>query len=462
MRATAGQALLVLAFFSLADLVAQAPGKPKDLTKLEAAAQTTAATETAAEFAARRRYDDLEASVTAARAEGGAVYLAELGRVLEPVLASLAKEAAPKKGPARTAAAAAVVKRDGAAALAKLEHPALVATSAYLSARLGIAAAESDLSAASLEPKNFAGAVLSELLGKAPFHEIWNSSLSAVLPESDAYRKARSAAREAKWDLEVAKDPIMAFQRGAPEGFARVPAGAYVRNTTLGKGTVAPKAKQSVNLPNDVFVGLNEVTNAEYFAWWKGLDEAARTTHLPNQGDQAKTPLWPTAEGATAPAPSEEQQKKPVTGVRLGSALAYAAARGARLPTEPEWCAAAGGREGLRFPWGAEWKPLLANDAEAKTGGLSDVGSFPGGRGPFGHFDLAGNADEWTLTYDTGKDIDPAKVDSSLNAAVRGGSFNCAKEDVSNHWQWARGVAFDASAVTGFRLAMDVAGSRRK
>lgn len=462
MRATAGQALFVLLFLALPELAAQAPGKPKDLAKLEAAAQTTAAAETAAEFAARRRYDDLEASVAAARADGGAVYLAELGRVIEPIVGALGKEAASKKGPARIAAAQAVLKRDGAAALAKLEHPALVATTAYLSARLGTVAAECDYSAAALEPKAFAGAILAEVLGKKPFHELWNSSLSAVLPESDAYRKARNAAREAKWDLDVAKDPIMAFRRGAPEGFARVPAGSYVRNTTLGKGTVAPKAKQTVNLANDVFIGLYEVTNAEYYEWWKGLDEAARTTHLPNQGDQTKTPLWPTAEGAAGPAPTEAQLKQPVTGVRLGSALAFAAVRGARLPTEPEWCAAAGGREGLRFPWGAEWKPLMANDAEAKLGGLSEVGAFPLGRGPFGHFDLAGNADEWTLTYDTGKDIDPAKVDTSLNATVRGGSFNCAKEDVSNHWQWLRGVAFDASAVTGFRLAMDVAGSRRK
>jgi formylglycine-generating enzyme required for sulfatase activity len=461
MRASAVPALFVVCCLAASPLAAQGPAKAKDLPKLEAAAAAAAEAEAAAASAARRRYDEFEAAVQAARAGGGDVLVAELARVLEPVAAAFIKEAAPKKGAARTAAAAAVVKRDGAAALAKLEHPVLAAASGYFAARLTAFAAESDFSPAALEAKGVATALLAEWLGKAPFHELWNDRLAAILPEAEAFRKAHAAAKDAQWDVETAKDPVQAFRRGAPEGFARVPAGAYVRNSTLGKGALNPKARQSINLPADVFVGLYEVTNAEYYAWWKTLDAASKATHLPNQGDQAKTPLWPIPEGGAEPAPTEAQEKKPVTGVRFASAVAYAASRGARLPTEGEWCAAAGGREGLRYPWGAEWKPLCANDAEAKLAGLSDVGSFPTGRGPFGHFDLAGNADEWTSTYETGKDVDFAKLDASLNAAVRGGSYTCSKDDVSNFWQWQRGIAFDASAVTGFRLAMDVAPRRK-
>lgn len=466
MRATAvfaphASALLFALAFVL-PAAAQAPGKVKDLPKLEEASKAADAAAAAAEAAARGLYDQLEQAVLAARNEGGATWSAELARVLEPLAAALGKEAAGKKGAAKTAAVASVLKREAATALGKLEIPALKQLAPYLNAQLTTTAADSPLTPAALEPKAFASAVLADLMAPKGFHEVWNGALVGVLPEIDAYRKGRAAAVEARWDLDVAKDPLMAFRRGAPEGFARVPAGAYQRHAALGQGARNPKTKQAITLQNDVFIGLYEVTHGDYYAWWKTLDAVGQQAHLPLGGADRRTPIWPVAEGAAAPAPTPEQLNLPVAGIKLPSALAYAASKGARLPTEAEWCAAAGGKDGLKFPWGAEWKPGFANDAEAGLNAPTAVGSSPLGRGPFGHLDLAGNVEEWTLTYESGKEADPTRLDSELSMIVRGGSYACSKDDVSNHWLWLRRSTFEATPATGFRLAIDAPPAPKK
>jgi formylglycine-generating enzyme required for sulfatase activity len=440
-------------------LLAQGGRRP-DVPKLEEASAAAQAAFEAAEAALRSKYDALSDAVAAERARAGATWIAELGRVLEPLALSLARDVAPKKGAGRATAAAALVKRDAQASLAKIEVAALKAAEPYVAARLTALGARADLPNEAYETKAFATLVLEELLSARPFHEIWNESLAPILPEAEAYRKALRAAHEAKWDLDVAKDPVLLFRRGAPEGFARITAGSYPKVSAFGKES--PRPKQTVVVPNDVFVGLYEVTHAEYFAWWSGLDADSKNRHAPRADDAKKTPLWTTPEGGQGPEPTEEQRPLPVVGVTLPSAVAYATALGARLPTEAEWCAAAGGRDGLKFPWGQEWKPNCANDADAGLGKPSEPGKFPLGRGPFGHFDLSGNVDEWTATYSNGKDVDFAKLDADLLVIVRGGSFNLAKDDVSNHWSWHRRASFDSSVATGFRLAMDAAAARKK
>ena len=247
----------------------------------------------------------------------------------------------------------------------------------------------------------------------------------------------------------------MAARRSA--GFARVPAGTYYVIGSSGFGSQGSrKGKKPVSLSKDVFIGLREVTHAEFFEWWKGLDAEAKKKHIPtvpmDQG--AQVPIWPTIEGAPTPEVPEEMRNKPVCGVSLATAAAYAAAKGARIPTEVEWCAAAGGREGRAYPWGETWLADQCNDADHKVNDTLPVGSMPG-RGPFGHYDLAGNVAEWTATYESGKDVDPEKLENA-NAVVRGGSYFQAKDQVSNGWIWYRRAQFDRLKDLGFRLAMDV------
>jgi formylglycine-generating enzyme required for sulfatase activity len=98
----------------------------------------------------------------------------------------------------------------------------------------------------------------------------------------------------------------------------------------------------------------------------------------------------------------------PVFNVDFPSAAAYAAWKKRRLPTMEEWLRTAFGDQPLRFPWGEE-----ADQAPANLGirrdlpTRSDPGdsffnaapgeSFPGDKGPFGHFDLGGNVSEWAV-----------------------------------------------------------------
>lgn len=98
----------------------------------------------------------------------------------------------------------------------------------------------------------------------------------------------------------------------------------------------------------------------------------------------------------------------PVFNVDFASAAAYAAWKGRRLPTMEEWFRAASGDTPRRFPWGDSAQAAPANLGLARDMvNRRDPGdsffnaapgeSFPGDRGPFGHFDLGGNLSEWAF-----------------------------------------------------------------
>lgn len=112
-----------------------------------------------------------------------------------------------------------------------------------------------------------------------------------------------------------------------------------------------------------------------------------------------------------APPPGLEDH--PVVWVDLDDARAYAAWAGKRLPTEEEWQYAAQGPDGLRYPWGNAIRHGVCNAGQ--TGGTTPVKAFPGGRSPFGCWDMCGNTWEWT---------ESERSDGRTRfAIIRGGSY---------------------------------------
>jgi formylglycine-generating enzyme required for sulfatase activity len=135
----------------------------------------------------------------------------------------------------------------------------------------------------------------------------------------------------------------------------------------------------------------------------------------------------------TAPGHWQRQLRypnRPAVEVSWHEAAAYCAWAKGRLPTEAEWeCAARGGREGARYPWGNE-KPdrFRANYAEGGPGQPTPVGMYPEGATPQGIHDLAGNVWEWTADlwggYSKGAAKNPKGPGEGTMRVLRGGSFD--------------------------------------
>ena len=123
------------------------------------------------------------------------------------------------------------------------------------------------------------------------------------------------------------------------------------------------------------------VTNAEFAAFLKAT--GYRPKHRENFLRH-----WE----AQHPPPGKEDH--PVVYVDLEDARAYTLWAGKRLPTEEEWQYAAQGNDGRRYPWGEQMETDRCNIGE--PAGTTPVKKFPGGRSPFGCYDMCGNAWQWT------------------------------------------------------------------
>lgn len=165
-------------------------------------------------------------------------------------------------------------------------------------------------------------------------------------------------------------------------------------------------------------------------------------------------------DGRFAPNPGHDDH--PVTEVSWAGALAYCRWRGARLPSEVEWEAAARGREARLFPWGsAHPTPALAVVGH-RIGITQHVGSRPQGATPDGILDMAGSLSEWTSSLDRPypyrADDERENLTSAGERVARGGdaTFNSTAERLVswNRTTYSRSPA-DGHHHIGFRCAAD-------
>jgi formylglycine-generating enzyme required for sulfatase activity len=163
---------------------------------------------------------------------------------------------------------------------------------------------------------------------------------------------------------------------GAPELI--VPAGVF----TMGDDEDSPRREVYVDT---FYIDQFEVTVQRYA---KFLD-ATGLVGVPDE--------WEGVDPAT-------HADYPAIGVSWRDADEYCRWARKRLPTESEWEKAARGIGAATYPWGeASPTPALANyentSPDAYDGGLAAVGTYPGGRSPFGVDDTAGNVSEWVADW---------------------------------------------------------------
>ncbi len=180
--------------------------------------------------------------------------------------------------------------------------------------------------------------------------------------------------------------PVPGAVLPVPDDMLPVPGGTF----TMGADGVGERDEQpahSVTLPG-FLLDKTEVTNAKYSecvsagACKPYRDDVARGFHA-------------------GPEAGFRGAEQPVVGVSWFDAGAYCAFRSKRLPREAEWERAARGDDGRKYAWGnsapdPEQLACFGRKVGAKGATTMPVGSYPLGRGPYGHFDLTGNVWEWT------------------------------------------------------------------
>jgi formylglycine-generating enzyme required for sulfatase activity len=233
----------------------------------------------------------------------------------------------------------------------------------------------------------------------------------------------------------------------------------------IGSDDGAASARPAHRVTLDPFlVDVYEVTNAQFAAFLNTLEVTAKRDVRAGElhpddvegpdadrswggsgNDRAFIEMDDTdarigiADGLFTPEPGFAEH--PVSESAWQGAVAFCAWRGARLPTEAEWEAAARGKEGRTYPWG-EAPPTPEHAVFGRGRGETDpVGSHPKGATPEGVFDLSGNETEWTSSLFKPYPYDATDSREDPNApgerVTRGGDhvFDVAPDQLTGYFR---------------------------
>jgi formylglycine-generating enzyme required for sulfatase activity len=155
-----------------------------------------------------------------------------------------------------------------------------------------------------------------------------------------------------------------------------VPAGKFTMGSDDTDALAMDNEKPRRQLSTERFwISRTEVTNAQYAACVKAGACAAPENDVHDRAEFAN---------------------RPVTHVSWHDADAYARWVGGRLPTEAEWEKACRGAHARRYSWGNQPPTDMLANYDTPAGAITEVGSYPAGKSPYGLLDMAGNVWEWT------------------------------------------------------------------
>ncbi len=252
-----------------------------------------------------------------------------------------------------------------------------------------------------------------------------------------------------------------------------VPAGPY----TEGQGDTVR------TIGYDFSVLKYKVTNAQYLQYLQEAVTAGEVTvsGRSGQGQYPGDAQWPAgvkefyllgtnsgpykygwinySQGAFSLTPDTSYRSHPVVWVTWYGAWAFAKHYGLRLLTVEEWEKTARGNTGYNFPWGNTIAPGDANywqSGDSFSEGTTPVGYYNGTAygsfqtnnrpSPYGAYNMAGNAWEWTDSFKGGPAHDSSYRD------LKGGAWNLNTDGLQS-WIPNAGDPASRDYAVGFRCA---------
>jgi formylglycine-generating enzyme required for sulfatase activity len=270
-----------------------------------------------------------------------------------------------------------------------------------------------------------------------------------------------TSAHDAAASKKNAASPLRTVNDGHGD-YVYVPAGAFKMGDDSAEALAREKPAHVVDL-DAYYIAKFEVTNREWrkFRDSPGYDDA-RFWPGGRVVPRDQVPYWTMANNHGGGTPDSDEY--PVIGVNWDAATAYCAWLSAktgqryRLPTEAEWEKAARGTDGRRYPFGQTLDRTRANYVGAQPyDTVMPVGSLVGGASPYGAFDMAGNALEWTQDwydrnyYSRSPRKNPKGPDTGAYRVVRGGSFFVEPFDLRTSARFMAWPSFQAYRMIGFR-----------